>query len=106
MRVVILGMGFGPGIFLFICHGISAWLGFKKKIVLWDTPVGTEVSIEKPQPEKWVGFGIGMAVLFIGLIGLSFLMLMNVNVDSLPPEAQEKFRRAYPFVEEIEKEAK
>ena len=106
MRVVILGMGFGPGIFLFLCHGISAWLGFKKKIVLWDTPVGTEVNVHEPKPEKWVGFGLGIAGLLSGLMGLSFLMLMNVNVDSLPADVQEKFRQTYPFVEGLEKATK
>lgn len=106
LRVMILGMGFGQEILLLVCHAISAWLGFKKKIVLWDSPVGTQVVIDRPLPEKWVGFGVGLAVLFFSCSLLLAFLAQHVDVAALPPEQQERFEQSRDFGDLFQKAEK
>lgn len=96
MRVIILGMGFGQGVLIIICHSIAAWLGFKRQIVLWDTPVGTNVLLDDPKPAKWLALG-GFLFLFFFLYTLLMLPMMSqMDTDKLSPEEKKVWEQVFP----------
>lgn len=96
MRVIILGMGFGQGILVVICHGIAAWLGFKRNIVLWDTPVGTQVQLSDPKPGKWIAFGGGFLLIILLTGSLMIPYFSEMDIDHLSPEEKEMWERFFP----------
>jgi uncharacterized RDD family membrane protein YckC len=99
MRVIIVGMGFGQPLLILICHLIAAWLGFKRKIVLWDTPAGIEVSLRKPLPEKWIGFGVGLFLMLVCNALLMLPIMGEMPTDHLSPEQKEQWEQFFPPTE-------
>ena len=90
MRVMILGMGFGQPILREICQGLAFWFATKKKVVLWDTPVGSRLERLPDTPLKWVGFGVGMVV-FLTIIMVAFYQIELSQMS--PEELQERNER-------------
>ena len=82
MRVMILGMGFAQPILREICQALAFWFATKKKVVLWDTPAGTRLERIKDLPQKWVAFGVGMAV-FLGII---MTAAYQIGLSQMSPE--------------------
>lgn len=84
MRVMILGMGFAQPVLSQICQGLAFWFAKKKKVVLWDTPVGNRLEFVKDVPLKWVAFGLGMALfLLVNLAGLYQFRLSQLSPEQL-----------------------
>lgn len=96
MRVIILGMGFGQGLLVLVCHSIAAWLGFRRNIVLWDTPVGTRVLLDNPTPQKWIALGTGFFLIVYLHALLVFPSMSQRNIDHLSPEEQRMWQRFFP----------
>lgn len=93
MRVMILGMGFAQPILREICQALAFWFATKKKVVLWDTPVGTRLERIKDVPQKWVAFGVGMAIFLMIIMAAAYQIgLSQMSPEDLK-EMEEKIER-------------
>lgn len=97
VRVMILGMGFAQPILREVCHLAALWFAVKKKVVLWDTPVGNRLERIRETPTKWVAFGVGM-VLFLFIIMMAATQIMFAQMS---PEELEKFEQRQRAIEEV-----
>lgn len=85
-RVMILGMGFAQPILREICHLAALWFAVKKKVVLWDTPVGIRLERCEESPLKWVAFGLGMMLFFAVITVAAY----QIGLAQLSPEELEE----------------
>ena len=94
MRVMILGMGFGQPILREICNLIALWFAVKKKVVIWDTPVGIRLRRLPDAAAKWVTFGLGI-FFFMMVTGFASIQILYKEGT---PEEKAKIEEAFaPF---------
>ena len=86
MRVMILGMGFAQPVLREICQALAFWFATKKKVVLWDTPVGTRLERIQDLPQKWVALGVGIVGSLLIIMAASYQI---VHSQMSPEELQE-----------------
>ena len=93
MRVMILGMGFAQPILREICQALAFWFATKKKVVLWDTPVGIRLERLQDTPQKWVAFGVGMAVFLAIMMAAAYQIGLSQMSPEELKEMEEKIER-------------
>ncbi|MDP0490353.1 MAG: RDD family protein [Verrucomicrobiota bacterium JB023] len=105
IRVWLMGMGLGTFLLLIPLHLLSAWLLVKKNLVLWDTPAGNQLLLDKPAPGKWVGFGLGFvcAVFLNGV--LLFPTMFELTKERMDPKERELIESLMNYGEQAPAEA-
>lgn len=97
IRVMILGMGFAQPLLREICHLVALWFAVKKKVVLWDTPVGNRVVRISETPAKWVTFGVGVVAFLVVIM----LAAYQIGLSQMTPEQLQDFEERKRAIEEV-----